>query len=108
MIGMTVYCDAALDALRSPLHNDRIVAGRDNATGTTQFGAQIIDAVGLFVMQTLDIVKDTFTFGETGSSHQDGNAVNCPVSIHLDTLQATPAAQHYRLAINTQISPHRS
>src|SRR5579859_1463914 len=84
MIAMPVNQHASLYSFGPTLNNNGILPGGHGTARATQFGAQVVDAVGLFVVQALDIVEDAFPFSKTGCGNQDGDTVNNSISIHFN------------------------
>src|SRR5579859_8038678 len=65
MIAMPVDQHTSFYPLGPTLNNDGILPGSHGTARATQFGAQVVDAVGLFVVQALDIVEDAFPYKES-------------------------------------------
>src|SRR5579859_3686758 len=103
---MTIDSDTALDTLRLPSYNNGILLSNNFTTRPVQFYTEVIDTIRLFIMQTLDIIENAFSFSKTGCRYQHGNTINRCIAVHFNTSQPAPSTQPQLLALDKQVSAH--
>src|SRR5215469_13813222 len=84
VVVVTIDDYATFNTLGLPLHEDGVAMRSDRAASSLQFKAQIINAIGLFVVEMLYIIEDTLPIGEACKCYQDGYTIDGLITIHLD------------------------
>src|SRR5581483_234315 len=86
VIVMPINADATFYPLWPPSHDDGVPLGHYVTASAAQFGTQIVDAITLFIVQALDVVKTALTLRETGGRYQDRYTVDDWITIYLDSM----------------------